>query len=51
MMEEGIDAFVEVGNGKVLSGLLKKIDRKIPTFSIQDIDSMNKFISWYKEDN
>lgn len=51
MMDEGIDAFVEVGNGKVLSGLLKKIDRKMLTFSVQDVDSMNKFISWYKEDH
>ncbi|WP_430785995.1 ACP S-malonyltransferase [Virgibacillus flavescens] len=50
MIENGIDAFVEVGNGKVLSGLVKKIDRKIPTFAIQDPDSMEKFISWYKED-
>jgi [acyl-carrier-protein] S-malonyltransferase len=51
MMEEEIDAFVEVGNGKVLSGLLKKIDRKMLTFSVQDVDSMNKFISWYKEEH
>ncbi|WP_068672431.1 ACP S-malonyltransferase [Oceanobacillus sp. Castelsardo] len=51
MMEEELDAFVEVGNGKVLSGLLKKIDRKMPTFAVQDMDSLNKFISWYKEGN
>ncbi|ASN05776.1 ACP S-malonyltransferase [Virgibacillus necropolis] len=50
MMEKGVDAFVEVGNGKVLSGLVKKIDRKTPTFTIQDPASMEKFISWYKED-
>lgn len=50
MIEKDVDAFVEVGNGKVLSGLVKKIDRKIPTFAIQDPESMEKFISWYKED-
>lgn len=50
MIEKGVDCFVEVGNGKVLSGLVKKIDRKLPTFAIQDPDSMEKFISWYKED-
>ncbi|WP_404452573.1 ACP S-malonyltransferase [Virgibacillus necropolis] len=50
MIDKGVDAFVEVGNGKVLSGLVKKIDRKMLTFAIQDPESMEKFISWYKED-
>src|SRR5699024_10889368 len=31
-----VDAFVEVGTGRVLSGLVKKIDRKAKTFSVQD---------------
>ena len=48
IIAEGIDVFVEVGNGKVLSGLVKKIDRKIPTFSVQDLASMDKLIKWYK---
>jgi len=50
MIDEGVDAFVEVGNGKVLSGLLRKINKKIPTFAVNDIKSMNEFISWYRED-
>ncbi|WP_337018724.1 ACP S-malonyltransferase, partial [Oceanobacillus massiliensis] len=51
MINEGIDAFVEVGNGKVLSGLLRKIDKKVPAFAVQDIKSMQEFISWYREDS
>ncbi|WP_029268927.1 ACP S-malonyltransferase [Virgibacillus alimentarius] len=51
MIKAGVDAFVEVGNGKVLSGLVRKIDRKMPTFSIQDPGSMKKFIDWYKEED
>ncbi|MFZ3576571.1 ACP S-malonyltransferase [Virgibacillus sp. DJP39] len=50
MLDKGVDAFVEVGNGKVLSGLVKKIDRTVPTFAIQDPDSMEEFITWYKGD-
>mgnify|MGYP001396199595 CR=1 FL=1 len=50
MMKEDIDAFVEVGNGKVLSGLVKKIDRKMQTFTIQDPESLAQFISWYREE-
>lgn len=51
MIKAGVDAFVEVGNGKVLSGLVRKIDRKMPTFAVQDPESMQDFISWYKEEN
>lgn len=51
MATENIDAFVEVGNGKVLSGLVKKIDRKMKTFAVNDVDSLNEFISWYKGEN
>lgn len=50
MMEAGVDAFVEVGTGTVLSGLVRKIDRKTKTFAIQDVKSLEKFLAWYKED-
>lgn len=33
MLEDGAKAFVEVGPGNVLQGLIKKVDRKIPTSS------------------
>ncbi|HLS10371.1 ACP S-malonyltransferase [Lentibacillus sp.] len=48
MLDEGIDAFVELGTGKVLSGLVRKIDRKTKTFAVQDPDSLKKFLTWYK---
>lgn len=50
MMEAGVDAFVEVGTGNVLCGLVKKIDRKMPTFSVQDEKSLLTFLEWYKGD-
>lgn len=50
MMNKGVDAFVEVGNGKVLSGLVRKIDRKVTTFSVSDPDSLERFMSWYREE-
>lgn len=48
IIAHGIDGFVEVGNGRVLSGLVRKINRNIPTFSVQDPGSMEKFITWYR---
>lgn len=47
MIQTGVDAFVEVGTGRVLSGLVKKIDRKVKTFSVQDSKSLNEFLTWY----
>lgn len=51
MIKQGINVFVEVGHGRVLSGLVRKIDRKVHTFSVQDPSSMEKFITWYKEES
>lgn len=48
MIDQEVDAFVEIGNGKVLCGLVKKIDRKMTTFNIQDTASLKKFINWYE---
>ena len=35
MLENGATEFTEIGPGKVLQGLIKKVDRKIPTKGIQ----------------
>lgn len=51
MLREELDAIVEVGNGKVLSGLVKKINRRTKTFAVQDPDSISAFIEWYKEES
>lgn len=36
MIEQGVDTFVEIGPGKVLSGLMKKINRQVTCFHIED---------------
>ncbi|QTM99381.1 ACP S-malonyltransferase [Sediminibacillus dalangtanensis] len=51
MLDKELDAIVEVGNGKVLTGLVKKIHRRMKTFSVQDTESLQAFVEWYKEES
>src|SRR6202050_2129081 len=36
LIEQGVTAFVEVGPGRVLSGLLRQIDRSVHVFNVED---------------
>lgn len=49
-VDQDVDAIVEVGQGKVLSGLVRKVKRRMKTFSVQDPESLQSFIEWYKEE-
>ena len=40
MIEGGVTIFVEVGPGKVLSGLLRQIDRSVRCFNVEDAASL-----------
>ena len=42
LMREGVTTFVEVGPGNVLSGLIKRIDRSVRTFSVNDLASLEE---------
>jgi [acyl-carrier-protein] S-malonyltransferase len=44
MIEQGVDIFVEVGPGKVLTGLLRQIDRSVRVFNVEDAASLNATI-------
>ena len=41
-MHGGVTTFVEVGPGNVLSGLVKRIDKSVRTFSVNDLASLEK---------
>jgi [acyl-carrier-protein] S-malonyltransferase len=40
MIEQGVRIFVEVGPGRVLSGLLRQIDRSVRSFNVEDAASL-----------
>lgn len=42
MIEDGADTFIEVGPGKALSGFIKKIDKDIPVYNVEDMASLEK---------
>jgi [acyl-carrier-protein] S-malonyltransferase len=42
MLDDGVDTFVEIGPGKVLSGFIKKIDRRVTVTNIEDLNTLNK---------
>ena len=41
MMKKGTTKFIEIGPGKVLSGLIKRIDKSINLISINEINDLN----------
>lgn len=42
MIEDGVDTFIEIGPGKVLSGFIKKINRKLNIYNVENIKSLEK---------
>ncbi|MFC2033921.1 ACP S-malonyltransferase [Chloroflexota bacterium] len=41
MIGEGVSTFVEIGPGKVLSGLIRRINKDVTTININDLETIN----------
>ena len=44
MKKNGVDRVVEIGSGKVLAGLIRRIDKEIETTSISEPASVESFL-------
>lgn len=42
LVAQGVERFIEIGPGRVLSGLLRTIDRELSAESVRDLDSLRK---------
>jgi [acyl-carrier-protein] S-malonyltransferase len=45
LIAEGVTTFVELGPGKVLSGLIRQIDRSVALFNVEDESSLEKTLN------
>ncbi|MDD6484693.1 MAG: ACP S-malonyltransferase [Clostridiales bacterium] len=50
MISDGADTFVEIGPGKALCGFLKKIDKNVRAFNVEDLASLEKTLEGLKEE-
>ncbi len=45
LLAEGVENFYEIGPGRVLAGLMRRIRRKTKVTNISDLDSLNKLVN------
>ncbi len=44
LIDEGVDIFIEVGAGKTLSGLIKKINSSVKVYNVQDLETLESTV-------
>ena len=45
MISQGVNTFIELGSGSVLTGLIKRIDREVNTISLGKPEDFEKLLS------
>jgi [acyl-carrier-protein] S-malonyltransferase len=50
MIENNVKIFVEVGPGRVLKGLVKRISKEVKTISVEDFGSIDELVENVKRE-
>ena len=45
MIADGVDTFIEIGPGKTLSGFLRRIDKTVTAYNVEDMASLEKTLT------
>lgn len=48
LLEQGVETFIEIGSGNVLSGLVKKVNRKAQVFAVNDSETLERAVTSIK---
>lgn len=48
MIADGVDTFIEIGPGKVLSGLIKKTDRSVTIMNVENMETLKAVLEYLK---
>ncbi|MFI3115794.1 MAG: ACP S-malonyltransferase [Clostridia bacterium] len=51
MIKEGVDTFIEIGGGKVLSSFVKKVSESVETYAVYDVKTLEDTINHLKGDS
>ncbi len=49
LIDNGVTRFVEIGTGKTLAGFVKKIDKNVEVFHIEDVETLESIIESLKQ--
>lgn len=50
MIDQGVEAFIEIGPGKSLSSFVKKTNRKVPVYNVENSAGLNKMKGLLKDE-